>query len=336
MVLSSNWLQLQKSTASGKDTEKAKRKSRPGKIGKKPFHTEGSERKVKVEAKDGAKAKIKTKTRTKVNIKSKVNVKSNTDINTDINTGTNTKANTKAKARKEKRNIMDMVNSMTREIYKLEREKLDGKMDKPSEACVELSDKLEQDIAKRGQDKGRTGEIGKYVSMDCEFVGVGLDGKDSALARVSIVNFFGHVVLDVFVKPQEKVTDWRTWVSGIKPHHMVGALGFSEAQKQVASILEGRILVGHSVSHDLEALFLSHPKSMIRDTSRHIPFRQTYAKGKTPSLKKLAKEVLGIDIQGAEHSSVEDARATMLLYKSDKKEFEKLHQSKFGSGRGRR
>lgn len=326
MVLSSNWLQLQKSTASGKDTGKAKRKSRPGKIGKKPFHTEGSERKVKVEGKgkDGAKDEAKAKTKTKVNIKSKVNVKSNTDTNT------------KAKGRKEKRNIMDMVNSMTREIHKLEREKLDGKMDKPSEACVELSDKLEQDIAKRGQDKGRTGEIGKYVSMDCEFVGVGLDGKDSALARVSIVNFFGHVVLDVFVKPQEKVTDWRTWVSGIKPHHMVGALAFSEAQKQVASILEGRILVGHSVSHDLEALFLSHPKSMIRDTSRHIPFRQTYAKGKTPSLKKLAKEVLGIDIQGAEHSSVEDARATMLLYKSDKKEFEKLHQSKFGSGRGRR
>lgn len=329
MVLSSNWLQLQKSTASGKDTEKAKRKSRPGKIGKigkKPFHTEGSERKVKVEGegegKDEGKGKDEAKDGAKAKTKSKVNVKSNT--------------NTKAKARKEKRNIMDMVNSMTREIHKLEREKLDGKMDKPSEACVELSDKLEQDIAKRGQDKGRTGEIGKYVSMDCEFVGVGLDGKDSALARVSIVNFFGHVVLDVFVKPQEKVTDWRTWVSGIKPHHMVGALAFSEAQKQVASILEGRILVGHSVSHDLEALFLSHPKSMIRDTSRHIPFRQTYAKGKTPSLKKLAKEVLGIDIQGAEHSSVEDARATMLLYKSDKKEFEKLHQSKFGSGRGRR
>lgn len=328
MVLSSNWLQLQKSTASGKDTEKAKRKSRPGKIGKKPFHTEGSARKVKVEGKGKGEAKDETKAKAKT--KSKVNVKSNTDINTDTNT------NTRAKGRKEKRNIMDMVNSMTREIHKLEREKLDGKMDKPSEACVELSDKLEQDIAKRGQDKGRTGEIGKYVSMDCEFVGVGLDGKDSALARVSIVNFFGHVVLDVFVKPQEKVTDWRTWVSGIKPHHMVGALAFSEAQKQVASILEGRILVGHSVSHDLEALFLSHPKSMIRDTSRHIPFRQTYAKGKTPSLKKLAKEVLGIDIQGAEHSSVEDARATMLLYKSDKKEFEKLHQSKFGSGRGRR
>ena len=165
--------------------------------------------------------------------------------------------------------------------------------------------------------------------MDCEFVGVGPEGKESALARISIVNYFGHVVFDEFVKPREKVVEWRTWVSGIKPEHMKNAITFKEAQKKTADILEGRILVGHALKHDLEALMLSHPKSLLRDTSRHLPFRKLYAKGKTPSLKKLTTEVLKISIQEGEHSSVEDARATMLLYKKEKTEFEKIHRNTF-------
>lgn len=48
-------------------------------------------------------------------------------------------------------------------------------------------------------------------------VGVGFDGKRHMLARVSIVNSHGHVVYDSFVAPQEKVVDYRTPVSGIKP-----------------------------------------------------------------------------------------------------------------------
>jgi len=53
-------------------------------------------------------------------------------------------------------------------------------------------------------------------------VGVGKGDKESsALARVSIVNFHGHCVLDYYVKPKEDVTDWRTWVSGISPKDMV-------------------------------------------------------------------------------------------------------------------
>lgn len=53
--------------------------------------------------------------------------------------------------------------------------------------------------------------------MDCEMVGTGPDGVDSILARVSIVNQFGHALLDKYVKPRETVTDYRTHVSGIRP-----------------------------------------------------------------------------------------------------------------------
>lgn len=48
-------------------------------------------------------------------------------------------------------------------------------------------------------------------------VGVGFEGKKSVLARVAIVNAFGHVLYDKFVKPKEFVTDYRTHVSGVTP-----------------------------------------------------------------------------------------------------------------------
>jgi len=51
--------------------------------------------------------------------------------------------------------------------------------------------------------------------MDCEMVGVGPNGFQSVLARVSLVNFHGHVILDKFVKSMEPITDYRTAVSGI-------------------------------------------------------------------------------------------------------------------------
>jgi hypothetical protein len=47
-------------------------------------------------------------------------------------------------------------------------------------------------------------------------VGVGPEARESALARVSIVNFHGAMVLDTFVKTAEKVVDYRTWVSGVR------------------------------------------------------------------------------------------------------------------------
>jgi RNA exonuclease 4 len=52
-------------------------------------------------------------------------------------------------------------------------------------------------------------------------VGVGVDGKESSLARVSIVNYNGAVLLDEIVKQRERVVDYRTEWSGIRPGDMV-------------------------------------------------------------------------------------------------------------------
>ncbi|KAA8908343.1 ribonuclease H-like domain-containing protein [Sphaerosporella brunnea] len=180
-------------------------------------------------------------------------------------------------------------------------------------------------------ESGTKTEVGKYIALDCEMVGVGEgDRESSALARVSIVNFHGHCVLDCFVKPKERVTDWRTWVSGVSPKDMVNAITFEEAQQKASELLNGRILVGHAIKNDLECLLIGHPRRDIRDTSRHPAFRK-YSNGRTPALKKLANEILGIEIQGGSHSSIEDARACMLLYRRFKDDFERENQIRFPS-----
>jgi RNA exonuclease 4 len=184
----------------------------------------------------------------------------------------------------------------------------------------------EEDKINRGLSKDV--DIGKYVGLDAEFVGVGGDENRSVLARASIVNFHGIQVYDSFVRPKEFVTDWRTHVSGVSPEDMAIARSFEEVQQDVAVILMDRVLVGHAVKNDLEALILTHPKRDIRDTSKFSGFRK-YSAGKTPSLKKLAKEVLGVEIQEGEHSSIEDARATMLLFRRHKSAFEVEHAKRF-------
>ena len=176
-----------------------------------------------------------------------------------------------------------------------------------------------------------TAEAGKYVAVDCEMVGVGpKPDEESALARISIVNFHGDQLYDSFVQTKEPVTDYRTHVSGITNKLLQGARTLETVQADVAKLLDSKVLVGHALRNDLDALLLSHPKRDIRDTSKHPAFRQLAA-GQTPSLKKLARQVLGVDIQVGEHSSIEDARAAMLLFRREKENFERLHIAKWGS-----
>ncbi|PGH35659.1 nucleolar protein 53 [[Emmonsia] crescens] len=183
--------------------------------------------------------------------------------------------------------------------------------------------------AKINEGLSPTAEVGKYVALDCEMVGVGPNpDRDSALARVSVVNYNGEQVYDSFVRPKETVTDWRTHVSGVSFKHMTDAREFEVVQKEVAGILDSSILIGHAVRNDLDALLLSHPKRDIRDTSKHPPYRKI-AGGSSPRLKILASELLGLEIQGAAHSSIEDAQATMLLFRRDKEAFEREHAKKW-------
>ncbi|XP_004489063.1 uncharacterized protein [Cicer arietinum] len=163
------------------------------------------------------------------------------------------------------------------------------------------------------------------VAMDCEMVGVG-NGNKSALGRVTLVNKWGNVIYDEFVRPMERVVDFRTRISGIRPRDLRKAKDFCTAQKKVAELIKGRILVGHALSNDLKALLLSHPKKDIRDTSEYQPFLKSSSR---VALRHLAAEHLGAKIQSGEHCPIDDARAAMLLYQRNRKEWEKSLKDNF-------
>ena len=174
----------------------------------------------------------------------------------------------------------------------------------------------------------------KYIALDCEMVGTGPEpDKDSALARVSVVNYHGHQVYDSYVQVKVRVTDYRTAVSGIEPKHLRldVARPFKEVQNDLKILLDGRILVGHAVKNDLDVLALKHDKRYIRDTSKYSKFRElAMIPGRTPSLKILAEKLLGVEIQVGAHSSVEDARATMALFRLEKEGFDTEVISRYG------
>ena len=173
----------------------------------------------------------------------------------------------------------------------------------------------------------------QYVALDCEMVGIGNQGRQSALARVSIVDWHYNVLLDTYVQVPMKVTDYRTQVSGIKPKHIQpqnNAMDVHVCRTKVADILKNKILVGHALKNDLDALMLTHAPTHIRDTAKYRPFQRlqkshaTQQKWRPRKLRDLVAEHVQLSIQqaGQSHNSVEDATATMKLFQTVHQQWE--------------
>lgn len=158
-------------------------------------------------------------------------------------------------------------------------------------------------------------------------VGAGHRGHINQLARCSLVSYDGDVAYDKFIKPPVAVTDYRTPWSGIRPRDLHRATPYKEARAEILRLVRGKILVGHAIHNDLKVLNYNHPKDLTRDTSR-IPLLNVKAgfdERQVVSLKRLTKALFNRDIQAGRkgHSSVEDAKATMELYKVVEVEWER-------------
>ncbi|XP_038668806.1 apoptosis-enhancing nuclease-like isoform X1 [Scyliorhinus canicula] len=175
----------------------------------------------------------------------------------------------------------------------------------------------------------------KYLAIDCEMVGTGPCGRVNEVARCSIVNYQGDVIYDKYVKPGHPITDYRTRWSGIRKQHMVNAIGFDVAQKEIMKILKGKIVVGHALHNDFKALKYFHPRSLTRDTSK-VPMlkrKAGFPDRESVSLKNLAKQLLGKNIQVGRdgHCSVEDACASMELYRLVEIQWEKKQYNRLSA-----
>lgn len=200
-----------------------------------------------------------------------------------------------------------------------------------------LKAQLEGGVRKKPSSRGKkTDDIGlnltRILGLDCEMVGAGVGGSVSILARVSIVNANGAVVFDSYVAPTHCVTDWRTRHSGIRPRHVRDAPKKSEVVDKVRRLVSGRILLGHAIHNDLEALDLEHPETHLRDSARFPGLMRSLPNGKLKpkKLSVLAEEELNQRIQVGEHCSIEDARAVVALYKKHEHDWEKWHRATMG------
>lgn len=181
---------------------------------------------------------------------------------------------------------------------------------------------------------------GMTVAMDCEMVGTGQHGKQSSLARVTIVNWYGTVLFDEFIRQDNVVTDYRTFVSGITPQILEthARMDLETCRFRVQEILADKILVGHGLKNDLRALGMTHPWHMTRDTAKYEPFMKVrfndgilWPRG----LKELAKTRLFRDIQvtGKPHCPYEDAMTALDLYRLVSQNWEKVIEYKINKTR---
>jgi RNA exonuclease 4 len=98
------------------------------------------------------------------------------------------------------------------------------------------------------------------VALDCEMIGVGDGGHFSSAARVTIIDWFGTVLLDEFIQQTEPVMDYPSFVFGITPQDLEEATTTSqECQKLVSSLLHDHILIGHALKNDMKALCITNP-----------------------------------------------------------------------------
>lgn len=168
------------------------------------------------------------------------------------------------------------------------------------------------------------------VALDCEMVGIARDyietkstvrtTLDNALCRVSVVagspTLGFSVLLDMWVKVESEVLDFRTTITGIDAESYAGKkqVVFSDARRSVKELIRGRTVVGHATWNDFKVLNLAHPKSQIHDTALDKDLRPPWRRNMLPSLSLLAEYWLREQIHDGIHDSISDATVALKLY----------------------
>ncbi|KAH8120274.1 ribonuclease H-like domain-containing protein [Phellopilus nigrolimitatus] len=164
-----------------------------------------------------------------------------------------------------------------------------------------------------------------FLALGTICCGVGPGGSTSMVARVSLVNYRGSIVLDAYVRPTMPVTDYRTPTTGIEAKHLnsESAMHFNAVQSLIAEYIKGKILVGHSLWQDLSVLGVPHPAVATRDVALYMPFRNALqSPNQVVGLQTLVWHLMRRRIQYGKLDSVENARAALDLYRSDSNTWE--------------
>ncbi|KAF8807236.1 hypothetical protein BYT27DRAFT_7100261, partial [Phlegmacium glaucopus] len=142
------------------------------------------------------------------------------------------------------------------------------------------------------------------------------------VARVSLVDGWGHILLDSYVRPTHPVEDYRTSETGLNYLHICNAPEFVDIQERVARIIKNKILVGHRIWNFLSVLGLSHPALNTRDLALFRPLRKKLQSRSVIDLSTLVYIFMGRDIGLDHEDSLEFSRAAMCLFRSCEDTFE--------------
>ncbi|GLB36423.1 putative exonuclease [Lyophyllum shimeji] len=170
----------------------------------------------------------------------------------------------------------------------------------------------------------------RYVSVAVVVVYIGtVQSNDRGhripmVARVSIVDYRGSVVLDTYVRPTHLIEDYRPRETGLQHDDLMNAPHFQDVQLRVSSIIRNKIIVGHSLWNFLSVLGLSHPALDTRDLALFRPLRKKLKSRSVVSLPTLVHLYMGRNVGMEYEDSLELSRASMDLFRCCEQALEKV------------
>ncbi|KAF8321547.1 hypothetical protein DL93DRAFT_2034817, partial [Clavulina sp. PMI_390] len=156
----------------------------------------------------------------------------------------------------------------------------------------------------------------QFVALSTQCVGIGANGTVPMVARVSLVDFRGQIILDTYIRPTNPVFSYRTTQTGIEPHHLENAPPFEQVKAIVEASIRGKTVVGHTLWEDFEVMGLRHPAYDTRDTALYLPYREALKMmNRVIGLPTLVFRFMQHSIAVQRQDSLENARALIDLYR---------------------
>jgi RNA exonuclease 4 len=154
-------------------------------------------------------------------------------------------------------------------------------------------------------------------AIDVECVATGPGHNARAVAHVALVNQWCQVVLNVYIKPKEKVFSYLTDLTGLTEQSVSKGVSLEQATKMIKSVLpQTAILIGQNILKDIGWLNLKEEidfAGMMDLAGLWRVFNTKYKNYSYFSLHHKAKALLGYKHVGA-HDPATDAILSIQLY----------------------
>ena len=157
------------------------------------------------------------------------------------------------------------------------------------------------------------------MSVDVECVATGRGHNDRGVCRVAVVDDSERVLLNEYVKPEERIVSYLTPVTGVREGDLDNAKKLEDVLTRVYALLSPDVtLVGQGVRSDITWLRLIkgvHYKDVVELADVFAAYNQRYKNMNYFTLQHEADTLLGEMIGSGPHNPANDALASIRLHK---------------------